>query len=409
MARQPVVAIVGASLAGGRAAESLRSEGFEGRIVLIGDEPHRPYERPPLSKEVLRGEWPPEKAFLRDESWYADNAVELMLGARAQMLDLAEQTVMAGGGLIPFDALLLTTGGTPRALDVPGAALDGIYQLRTLDDAMRLGERLRSKPRVCVVGAGFIGCEVASSARALGCAVSVVDIFDVPLKRALGPEIGSIFDGIVRDHGVDLRMETGIARFDGDGRVERVVTTNGDVIDTDLVVIGIGIAPNDELAIEAGIACDNGIVVDERCMTSARGVFAAGDVANHPSQILGERIRVEHWQNAQNQGAAAAKAILGKLDAFREVPWFWSDQFGVNLQMAGHPTRWDRIVFRGDVRARRFSAFYRDGDRLVAALAIDRGKDVRAARALMDAGIAPDDATLADDDVDLRALAKVKA
>jgi 3-phenylpropionate/trans-cinnamate dioxygenase ferredoxin reductase subunit len=407
VASSPVVVVVGANLAGGRAVETLRSEGFDGRIVLIGEEPHRPYERPPMSKDVLRGEAEPAKAFLRDESWYAENEIELMLGTRAHMLDLHERVVMAGGSLVPFDALLLATGGTARHLDVPGATLPGIHPLRTMDDAIAVRAPLAGGARVCVAGAGFIGCEVAASARSVGCEVAMVDHMEFPLGKALGPEIGRVIGSMHRDHGVALHMGAGIERFEGAGRVERVVLSDGSTIDADLVVVGVGIEPNDELAAHAGIECRNGILVDERCMTSARGVFAAGDVANHPNPILAERIRIEHWQNAQNQGAAAAKAILGKLDAFAEVPWFWSDQFHVNIQMSGHPVRYDRIVFRGSVDDRSFSAIYRDGERIVGVLGVNHAKDVRAGRRLVGHGAGIDDATLADEGSDLRALAEV--
>ena len=403
---KPTVVIVGANLAGGRAAETLRAEGFEGRIVLIGEESRRPYERPPMSKEVLRGEWPPERAFLRSEEWYAENDVELMLGVRATMVDTAEQTVVAGGALVPYDALLFATGGTPRELPIPGADLPGVHALRTMDDAAAIGASLQQGARAFIVGAGFIGCEVAASARSMGCEVTVADIFGVPLERALGPEIGAVYGSIHRERGVGLRMNAEVERIEGAGRVERVVLGDGTAFDTDVVVMGVGIIPNDELAREAGIACGNGILVDEHCMTSTRGVFAAGDVAEHPNPILGARIRVEHWQNAQNQGAAAARAILGKPEPFAEVPWFWSDQYDVNLQVAGHPVTWDRIVYRGSVAERNFTAFYLDGARIAAVAGLNRGKEVRAGRALIQAGARIDDSVLADDGTDMRALAK---
>jgi 3-phenylpropionate/trans-cinnamate dioxygenase ferredoxin reductase subunit len=400
------IVIVGANLAGGRAAEELRKRGFDGRITLIGEEPHRPYERPPLSKEFLRGEQPLEKAYLRPEEWYGENNVDLMLGARATRLDLSERKVeISDGSAIGYDAVLLTTGGRPRQLQSPGATLEGIMTFRNVDDAARLSEKLGPGARIVVVGAGFIGSEIAAGARSRGADVTVLEAEPVPLVRALGEELGKVHGQIHRDNGVDLRTGVKVEGFEGDGHVARVLTSEGP-IDADFVVVGVGITPNVELAQEAGIDVANGIVVDEQCRTSAEGVYAAGDVAFHPNPILGERIRVEHWQNAQNQGAAAARAILGGTEPFAEVPWFWSDQYDVNLQMAGHPLHWNKLVYRGDPATRAFSAFFLNDERLVAAVGFNKGKDVRAARALIEAGISPPAEVLSDESTDLRALAK---
>lgn len=405
MAR-PTVAIIGANLAGGRAAETLRAEGFDGRILLIGEEAYRPYERPPLSKELLRGEWDVEKTFLRAQDWYAANDVDMILGARASMLDLAERIVMAGGVLYEWDRLILCTGGTPRVLPIPGMELPGVHTLRTIDDAQAIGEAARAGARIAVIGAGFIGCEVAASARKLGCDVHLVDVLPVPMVRALGEEIGGIYGDIHRDHGVVTHFGSGIDRVEGAGRAERVVLSDGASIECDLVVVGVGIQPNDDLAHEAGMHCDNGIVVNERCETSAPGVYAAGDVANHPNPILGHRVRLEHWQNAQNQAAAAARNLLGRDAPFSEVPWFWSDQYDVNLQMFGHPVGYDRIVYRGSIPDRSFAAYFMAGARMTAALGVNRAKDVRATRAFIEHAAPIEDAVLADEGTDLRALAK---
>ena len=402
------IVVVGANLAGGRAVEVLRKQGFDGTITMIGEEPDRPYERPPLSKESLRGEQPLEKAFLRPEGWYADNQIELLLGTRAERLDLASKEVeISDGRRIPFDKVLLVTGGRPRMLTAPGADLDGIHTFRTFRDAEALSPQLGSGVRVVVVGAGFIGSEIAAAARTRGCDVTLFEAEAVPLVRALGEDVGKIHGQIHRDNGVDLHTGIKVEGFEGDSQVRRVLTSEGP-FDADVVVVGVGIAPNVELAADAGLTVDNGIVVDELCRTSAPDVFAAGDVAKHPNKYCGEKIRVEHWQNAQNQGGAAGRAMLGDTTPFEEVPWFWSDQYDVNIQMSGHPLRWDRQVFRGDIEARSFTAFYIDGDRLVAAAGFNRGKDVRGARALIEAGVTPSDAELADDGVDLRALAKTK-
>ena len=408
MGRSPGIVVVGANLAGGRAVEELRKQGFDGPITMIGEEPQRPYERPPLSKEFLRGEQPLEKAFLRPEGWYAENDVELMLGVRADRLDLGARAVeLHDGRTVAFDKLLLVTGGRPRTLSSPGSELEGIHTFRTYEDARALSEQLKPGARVVVVGAGFIGSEIAASARSLGCEVTLFEAEAVPLVRALGEELGRIHGEIHRDNGVDLHTGIKVEGFEGDTRVRRVLTSEGS-FHADVVVVGVGIAPNVELAQDAGIAVSNGIDIDEYGRTSAPGVFAAGDVAKHPNPYCGEPIRVEHWQNAQTQGAAAARAMLDKGEPFAEVPWFWSDQYDLNLQMAGHPLRWDQLVFRGDVDARTFSAFYLDHGRLVAAVGFNRAKDVRGARALIEAGLSPEPAVLADESTDLRALAKQK-
>ena len=405
MASGPVV-IVGANLAGGRAAEELRKKGFDGPITMIGDEAERPYERPPLSKEFLRGKQPLEKAFLRPEEWYSENDVTLMLGTRAERLDLDARAVeVSGGERVPFDKLLVVTGGRPRKLNAPGADLPGITTFRTYRDAEALSQVMKPGARVVVVGAGFIGSEIAASARVLGCDVTLFEAEAVPLVRALGEELGKIHGQIHRDNGVDLHTGIKVEGFEGDTRVRRVLTSEG-AFDADVVIVGVGIQPNVELAQDAGISVSNGIDVDELCRTSAPGVFAAGDVAKHPNKYCGEPIRVEHWQNAQNQGAAAARAMLGGTEPFDEVPWFWSDQYDLNLQMSGHPLHWDQMVFRGDVDARSFSAFYLDKGRLVACTGFNRGKDVRGARALIEAGVSPEPAVLSDESTDLRALAK---
>jgi 3-phenylpropionate/trans-cinnamate dioxygenase ferredoxin reductase subunit len=401
----PIV-IVGANLAGGRAAEELRKKGFDGPITLIGEEPDRPYERPPLSKEFLRGEQPLEKAFLRPEQWYAENDVALRLGERAERLDLGGHAVeLRGGERVPYEKLLLVTGGRPRVLNAPGADLEGISTFRTYRDAEALSDQLKPGARVVVVGAGFIGSEIAAGARTRGCDVTLFEAEAVPLVRALGEELGRIHGQVHRDNGVDLHTGIKVEGFEGDSRVRRVLTSEGP-FDAELVIVGVGIQPNAELAQEAGIAVSNGIDVDEVCRTSVPDVFAAGDVARHPNPYVGESIRVEHWQNAQNQGAAAARAMLGDTTPFAEVPWFWSDQYDLNLQMVGFPLHWDEIVFRGDVDARNFSAFYLDKGRLVACTGFNRGKDVRGARALIEAGLSPAPDVLSDESTDLRALAK---
>nr|WBU15410.1 rhodocoxin reductase [uncultured bacterium] len=404
MAPRSTVVIVGANLAGGRAAEALRKEGFDGRIFLVGEEPHPPYERPPLSKEYLRGEMPREELFVQPESFWAEQEIELLMGVRAVSLDLAHKRVeLSSGERLSFDKLLLATGGRVRRLEVPGADLEGIHYLRTVDDSEALARELRPGRRLAIVGAGFIGSEVAASAREKGLEVTMIEVLPLPLQKALGPEVGRIYADIHRQHGVELVLGEGVERFEGDSRLQAVVTSTGRRIECDLALVGVGIVPATELAEAVGLTVDNGIVVNEFCQTSHPDVYAAGDVANFYSPVLGRRLRVEHWHNAQNQGMAAARSML-RGEPYAEVPWFWSDQYDLNMQYVGFADAWDRLVFRGDVEARRFTAFYLRQGRLEAALAINRPRDIRAARELIQARAALDPERLADESQDLRSL-----
>lgn len=393
--------VVGAGLAGGRAVETLRAEGFDGRVVLVGAEPDRPYERPPLSKEVVRGDAEAESVFLRDHEWYVSNNVELLLGRSVTALE-GTTARFEDGEAIAFDACLLATGGRVRRLHGDGADLDGVHYLRTVREAVALRDELRRTPRVVVVGAGFIGAEVAASARTLGCEVTMIEMLDVPLQRVLGDELGRLYARLHTDHGVDLRLSEGVESFEGSSRVEAVVGTSGTRFPADLVLVGVGIDPNTELARDAGIDCDNGILVDELCRTSAPGVYAAGDVARRPDAFAGRPIRVEHFQNAQNQGVAAARAMLGSTDPFEEVPWFWSDQYDTNLQMLGHPE--GSPVVRGSYDDLDFIAFWLRADNVVAALAMNRGRDISVTRRLIERRVPVDEEHLRDDDVALRDL-----
>ena len=404
MAPRSTVVIVGANLAGGRAAEALRKEGFDGRIFLVGEEPHPPYERPPLSKEYLRGEMPREELFVQPESFWAEQEIELLMGVRAVSLDLAHKRVeLSSGERLSFDKLLLATGGRVRRLEVPGADLEGIHYLRTVDDSEALARELRPGRRLAIVGAGFIGSEVAASAREKGLEVTMIEVLPLPLQKALGPEVGRIYADIHRQHGVELVLGEGVERFEGDSRLQAVVTSTGRRIECDLALVGVGIVPATELAEAVGLTVDNGIVVNEFCQTSHPDVYAAGDVANFYSPVLGRRLRVEHWHNAQNQGMAAARSML-RGEPYAEVPWFWYDQYYLNMQYVGFADAWDRLVFRGDVEARRFTAFYLRQGRLEAALAINRPRDIRAARELIQARAALDPERLADESQDLRSL-----
>jgi 3-phenylpropionate/trans-cinnamate dioxygenase ferredoxin reductase subunit len=407
-------AIVGAGLAGARAAEALRGAGFGGRIVLIGAEPDLPYDRPPLSKEVLTGAMPPERTLLRSaEEWAADD-VELLLGTRVTRLLPAERRLLlaeATGttGSLRVDKVLFATGGRPRRLAVPGADLDGVYHFRTLADALAVRPHLVPDAPIVVVGAGFIGAEVAACARQAGCRVTVLEIADVPLRRVLGAEMGARYARYHRERGVDLRLGVGVDRIEGDDRVRAVVATDGTRIETSCVIVGIGIEPDLAVAAEAGIATGDGILVDEHCRTSLENVYAAGDVANAPNPYLGRRVRLENWQNAQNQGIAAGRSMTGAAEPYAEVPWFWSDQFDLRLQLAGHISPGHEVVYRGDPDSTSFCAFYHRDGVLHGALGLNRPREIRAAMRLIARRTRVDVDALAEEGRDLRKLATVPA
>ncbi len=410
MQDKPTFVIVGANLAGGRAAEALRKNGFDGRIILIGGEPDAPYERPPLSKEYLRAEQEKSKLFILSADFYRTNQIELRLGYWAEGLDVKEKSIrLDDGEEVHYDKLLLTTGAKVRRLDVPGSDLEGIYYLRTIADAEAIGAELQPGRRCVVIGAGFIGAEVAASARESGLEVTIIEILPVPMSRVLGDEMGTIYGDIHRDHGVDLRLNEGVERFEGNKRVERVVGSSGAIFDCDFVVVGVGVIPETALVEGTDIEVNNGIVVNEYCETSVPDVYAAGDVANFPNPILGQRVRLEHWQNAQNQGIAAAKNMMGIKEVFSEVPWFWSDQYDLNMQLIGHPHHWDKLVFRGSVPDRQFTAFFVKDGKMQAALAVNRPMDIRPCREIIQAGQPVDVEKLQDEAVQMRSLMPPRA
>jgi len=401
----PRYVIVGASLAGATAAITLREEGADGTVTLIGAENELPYERPPLSKAYLRGDVPFDKALVRPAAFYAEHNIETIFGMRATRIDPSTRIVeLEDHRQVPFDALLIATGGRNRRVSIPGADLEGIYGLRTVQDADRIRKEIVAGRRVVVVGMGFIGSEVAASLRQKGIDVVAIDPSKTPLFRVLGEAVGQTLADLHRAHGVRTIFEDTVAAFEGTRRVTHVVTKAGLRLECDFVVVGIGIEPAVELLEGSGIHVDNGVVVDEYCQTNVSGVYAAGDVANHYHPIFNRRIRVEHWQNAIKQGAAAARNMLGKRIPYDEVHWFWSDQYDANLQYAGFHRKWEQLVVRGGLDSGSYLACYVNGGRIDAAVGLNRAKDVRRVMPLIKSRRAVDLEQLRDERVDLRSL-----
>jgi 3-phenylpropionate/trans-cinnamate dioxygenase ferredoxin reductase subunit len=399
--------IVGASLAGANAAITLRQEGFEGRVILIGAEHNLPYERPPLSKQYLRGETAAEKAFLRPPEFYTSNNIETRLGVSVRRVDTASKSVeLDGGEIIEYDKLLITTGGRNRHPPIPGIDLPGVYGLRTLEDADAIRAEAQPGKNAVVVGMGFIGSEVTASLRTIGVNVTVVEGKDSPLGGILGPEISRYIEKVHRENGVEMHFSEIVSSFDGTDHVERVTTRGGLRLDCDFAVIGVGIQPVTDIVTDTGMKLENGIVVDEYCRTSIEDVFAAGDVANHFHPLAGSHIRVEHWQNAIHQGTAAAKSMMGRGSPYEEIHWFWSDQYDMNIQYAGFNAEADEVVMRGKPEDGRFISFRLKDGVLIACAAINRSRDLQRSIPLIAARKHLDVSQLQDETVDLRSVAK---
>jgi 3-phenylpropionate/trans-cinnamate dioxygenase ferredoxin reductase component len=397
--------IVGASLAGAKAAEALRAEGFGGRLLLVGAENERPYERPPLSKDYLRGDVGRETVYVHDEGFYAEHDIDLRLGRTAVDLNTsARELTLDDGETLRYDRLLLATGAEPRTLTIPGNELDGVMYLRSVDDSDALRTRLDRGGAVVVIGAGWIGAEVAASARQRGLDVTVIEPASVPLERVLGTEVGAIYRDIHADHGVRMLVGTGVECFEGGSAVERVLTTDGRMLDCDFVVVGVGVQPRTALAARAGIAIENGVLADARLQTGAPDVFVAGDVANAYHPFYGERIRVEHWANALHQGPLAARTMLGHDDVYDRLPYFFSDQYDVGMEYSGHATGADRVVLRGDPASREFIAFWLAEGRVLAGMNVNVWDVADTIRALIASREPVDERRLTDPDVPLTML-----
>jgi NADPH-dependent 2,4-dienoyl-CoA reductase/sulfur reductase-like enzyme len=383
------IVIVGASLAGLRAAEALRDRGFDGELTLIGDEPHRPYDRPPLSKQVLQGVWEPEQTFFRKKDGYDALALDMRLGVRAVSVDLrARRVALADGTFADYDRLIIATGARVRTLSgiAPRA---GLFALRGLDDAIVLRRALMDAPRVAIVGAGFIGLEVAASCRARGLPVTVIESLPVPLSPILGPTFGDMVAAMHRDHGVDLRTGVVVTDVLGESRVDGLALSDGSRIDADVVVVGIGVTPNTEWLERSGLTIDNGIVCNGSG-EAAPDVYAAGDVARIANRWHGDSPRIEHWTNAVEQAVHAAENALAGPEAstsFSSVPYFWSDQYDCRIQfIGGGPPHDEIVIVDGSLADRRLTALYRRGDRLVACLALNQPRALIKYRKLLAAG-----------------------
>jgi NADPH-dependent 2,4-dienoyl-CoA reductase/sulfur reductase-like enzyme len=408
MPAEPSYVIVGASLAGAKAAETLREEGFGGSILLAGAELERPYERPPLSKGYLLGRDERSSIYVHDEDWYAGHDVDLRLGVTATRIDRSTRQVeFADGSQARYDKLLITTGASPRRLNVPGADLDGVLYLRTVQDSERLAAAFRGGGTVVIAGAGWIGLEAAAAAREAGCEVTVAEPAPGALHQALGPELGGVFADLHREHGVTFRFGEGVTEFRGDGgRLTGVITSAGTELAADIALVAIGVAPNSGLAEAAGLEVGDGILVDAALRSSDPDIYATGDAAYAFNPLLGRRVRVEHWGNALVGGPAAARSMLGQDVHHDPVPYFFSDQYDLGMETAGlpEPGRYDQIVYRGDVDGREFIAFWLAHGAVVAGINVnvwDVNDDIQALIRAGAAGERPDPVRLADPDVPL--------
>ena len=389
--------IIGAGLAGAKTAEHLRAQGFDGAITLIGEEPLHPYERPPLSKGILKGTADAESAFVHDPQWYTENAVELLLDTQVTGIDLDDRRVQLPSGDLDFTKLALTTGARPRHLDIPGADLSGVHYLRRLPEAERLREVFAEVGRIVVVGAGWIGLEVAAAARESGGDVTVVEAAELPLLNVLGPRMAEVFAQVHRSHGVALELGVGVESFVGTDRVAAVRLSDGRNLAADAVVVGVGVVPNVEPA--AGLTIDNGVLTDEHLRTSHPDVFAAGDVANAFHPVLGRHIRVEHWANALNQPAVAAAGMLGNEAVYDRLPYFYTDQFDLGMEYVGYADGGAEVVVRGS--GLEFIAFWLREGRVAAGMNVNVWDVVEPIRELILSGREVDPSRLADPEVSL--------
>jgi 3-phenylpropionate/trans-cinnamate dioxygenase ferredoxin reductase component len=410
MSQDQQFVIVGASVAGVRAAETLREQGFTGSVVLLGGEHDLPYDRPPLSKGALKGDESYDSATLHPQEWYAEHDVDLRLGQWVSRIDpSAHQVHVNGHDALRYDRLLLATGSSVRKVNVPGAEAEGVHYLRTLEDSQRLHKRFKDQPAVVVVGGGWIGLEVAACAREHGAAVTIVEPQATPLHAVLGPEVGQIYADVHTSQGVDLRLGDGLQEvLTESGHVSGVLTTQGRQVPADMVVVGVGVRPNVELAEQAGLEVDNGVLCDQSLRTSDPDIYACGDIAHWFNPLFGRRVRVEHWANAHDGGPAAARAMLGEESIYDVVPFFFSDQYDTGMEYAGYVPRGvePTVVLRGNVAAREFMAFWLDDDRLLAGMHMNVWDTIDDVQALVRGGERLDPNRLADPAVPLTEVAR---
>jgi 3-phenylpropionate/trans-cinnamate dioxygenase ferredoxin reductase subunit len=403
---QNTVVIAGAGHAAGQTIVSLRQGGYAGRIVLVGGEPYLPYQRPPLSKKFLAGEVDVARLLVRQDKFYAEHAVDVLLNTRVNAIEPGARTVqLSTGERLAYDKLVLATGSRVRTVDLPGHHLPGVHYLRTIEDVDRIRDHFRPGAALVVVGAGYIGLEVAAVAVAHGLKVTVVELADRVMARVQAPELSEFMARVHAAAGVEIRCNTGIRQFTGESRLHGVVTSDGTELPADLAIVGIGILPNVEVAEAAGLVCNNGIMVDEYCRTSDPDVLAAGDCTNHPNALLGHRLRLESVHNAQEQAKTAAATILGQLEPYTQIPWFWSDQYDLKLQIVGFSGPGQQAVVRGDPESRSFALFYLDRGRLTAVYAVNSPREFMLSKKLIAQNARPDPAQLADTSVPFNDIA----
>jgi len=400
------VVIAGAGHAAGQVVASLKQKKFDGTIVLIGEERWLPYQRPPLSKKYLAGEMPAERLYVKPSSFYDDPAIEVHRNTEIVAIHRHDRNIeTAAGDRIDYDKLVLATGSRARLLDVAGSDLNGVHYLRSIDDVDRIRRDIDAAQKVVIVGAGYIGLEVAAVARQLGRDVTVLEMADRVMNRVVSPVVSEFYQAQHASHGVELLLSTGLEAFAGDDRVNAVVTSDGRTLPADTVVVGIGIVPNTELAVSAGLDVDDGIAVDDHCQTSDIDVYAVGDCTSHPNSIYGRRLRLESVHNALEQAKTAAANICGEDVAYAQVPWFWSDQYDLKLQIAGISEGYDEVVVRGDPKGAAFSCLYLRDGRLIACDSINAPRDFLQSKSLIADRNRINSARLGDSQMQLKELA----
>ena len=401
------IVIIGAGQAGAQACVSLRQQGFDGAITIVGDENHPPYQRPPLSKKFLAGELPAKRLTLKAPNYYADKNIELITGRRAVSIERGRSRVrLDNEQVLPYSRLLLASGSRVREIPAPGASLPGINYLRTIVDVEAIQKNFRAGRRLVVVGGGYIGLEVAAIAKQQGLDVVVIEAMERVLARVVAPEVSQFYARVHREAGVEIQCGLGVTAFEGDEHVTQVVTSDGRRFPCDLVVVGIGIVPETTLAESAGLSCDDGIIVDAYAATSDPRIFAAGDCTRHPSTLTGGLVRLESVANAIEQAKVAARSMLGGHDAYDEVPWFWSDQYDVKLQIAGLAQDYDSVVVRGNPDTNEFAVFYLRQGRLIAVDAVNRPREFMQGKKLVSKAPMIPPAELADDTTPFPVIAK---